>query len=280
MYLFCMPRAGLLLWLAFQQALCEYALRTLVVHTAVASLVSPMLDPTENFTLESQLTLTQTQSTILSTYIGTIGFFGVLGNSLVIITFRAQKTLQTSTNIFVCHLSACNLLLAMMDLIFSLPSALNHRWIYSLGLCNVFGWLYNYFCAMSLNTLAAISLDRYWVITKASTRSKISIRWAVFLILLTCIYTFLPTTPIFFAEGIFKKDLFHTGCYVKLDGKSIAGLLYTIFFAIFLVLVPFSTMVVCYSEIYTSLRRRSCNISIPNGRRRSSIFFSPLHWFE
>lgn len=236
-----------------------------------------MSNSTKNSTLESQLALTPTETTVLSTYIGAVGFFGILGNSLVIITFHAQKTLQTSTNLFICHLSVCNMLLAIMDLIFSLPSALNHSWVYGQELCNVFGWFYNYLCAISLNTLAAISLDRYWVITKASTRSQITIRFTLFLIFLTCLYTFLPTTPIFFAENIFEEDFFHTGCYVKLDGKSIPGLLYTVFFASFLVLVPFLTMVVCYSEIYSSLRRRSGNVSIYNERRKSLVFFSALH---
>ena len=235
----------------------------------------PVSNLTRNSTLASRVTLAE--SIVLTTYIGLVGFFGVLVNSLVINTFRTERTLQTSTNMFICCLSICNLLLALMDLIFSLPSALYHRWIYGLQLCNIFGWFYNYFCALSLNTLAAISLDRYWVITKFADGIKLTVRSALILIFLTCLHTFIPTTPIFFAEKIFEEDLFHTGCYVKLDTKSVPGLLYTVFFGLFLFLFPFATMLVCYTEIYSSLRKRSWNVPDQIRKRKTFLFFTTLH---
>ena len=234
---------------------------------------------TTNCTLESRMTLTQMEYAFLSVYIAFVGLFGVLGNSLVIHIFRAQKTLRTSTNAFICYLSVCNLFLAIMDLIFSLPSALSHRWIYGEKVCDIYGWFYNYLCAMSLNTLAAISLDRYWVVTKPSIDVKITIGRAKFLIFLTCLYTFLPTTPIFLAGDFFREGMFHSGCYVDLRGKHTLCLLYAVLFAVFLFFIPFATMVVCYYTIYTSVRQRRhyCSVSTRKKRGAKFLFFSTTH---
>ena len=227
--------------------------------------------------------LDDTHFAVISWYICLVGVLGFLGNSWVITAFFRYRNLRTSTNTFIVHLAGCDLLLAFMDLAFSFPSSLNHRWLFGSVVCETFGFAYHFLNAMSFNTLAVISLDRFWVITRPSFGAKITVKRAVFCVILTYFYTLVFTLPIFFGYVNFHEETYFTGCYLNFENRNIKTVTYSIIMALFLFSVPFGVMVYCYCSIFVSVRQRSRRNtrsvyrSTARNRKRSWKFTLP-HW--
>ena len=194
--------------------------------------------------------------TAISIYISLVGGLGIIGNVLVIAAFCNYRSLRTSTNTFILHLAVCNLVLALLDVIFSLPSSVSHRWVLGLMACRFYGLTYHFFCSVSLNTLAIISLDRYWVITKPSIGIKITIRRAVLCIGVSYLYTIIFMIPVFLQWMTFHEEAFYTGCYLNFAESSTKSMLYALLLGIFLFVVPFAVMIFCYGSIFASVRRK------------------------
>lgn len=211
---------------------------------------------------------------VISAYVCLVGLLGFVGNLWVIIAFCRYKNLRTSTNIFIIHLAGCDLFLAFMDLAFSFPSSMEHRWLFGTVACEVFGFAYNFLNAMSLNTLAVISLDRFWVITKPSFGAKITVKRAVMCVVITYIYTLLFTLPIILGWIGFHEETYFTGCYLNFEERDVRTLTYSIAMAVFLFLVPFAIMVYCYCSIFASVRKRGKR----NTSRKRSCKFTLPHW--
>lgn len=194
--------------------------------------------------------------TAISVYISLVGGLGIIGNVLVIAAFCNYRNLRTSTNTFILHLAVCNLVLALLDAIFSLPSSISHKWVLGLIACRFYGLTYHFFCSVSLNTLAIISLDRYWVITKPSIGIKITIRRAILCIAVSYFYTIIFMIPVFLQWMKFHEEAFYTGCYLNFAETTTKSMLYALTLGIFLFAVPFAVMMFCYGSIFASVRRK------------------------
>lgn len=216
---------------------------------------------------------------LISTYVFIVGILGFIGNLWVIVAFCRYRSLRTSTNIFIVHLAGCDLFLAFMDLAFSFPSSIKHRWLFGTVACEIFGFAYHFLNAMSLNTLAVISLDRFWVITKPSFGAKITVKRAVFCVVLTHFYTLLFTLPIMLGWIGFHEEIYFTGCYLNFDESDTRTLTYSIVMAVFLFFVPFVIMVYCYCSIFTSVRKRGKRSTrLKRSRAGNSNKFTLPHW--
>lgn len=209
-----------------------------------------------SFLNDSSYKLTEKELVAISVYISLVGGLGIIGNVLVIAAFYRYRSLRTSTNTFIVHLAFCNLILALLDITFSLPSSIRHKWVLGLIACRFYGLIYHFFCSVSLNTLAIISLDRYWVITKPSIGIKITIQRAVLCILVSYIYTIVFMVPVFLQWESFHEEAFYTGCYINYTDKSFKSLLNAVILGAFLFAVPFAVMIFCYGSIFTSVRRK------------------------
>ena len=236
---------------------------------------------TEYETHKTGLQLQDADFAVISAYICLVGGLGFLGNSWVITAFCRYRHLRTSTNIFIVHLALCDLLLAFMDLAFSFPSSMKRSWFFGRAACETFGFAYHFLNAMSLNTFAIISLDRFCVIAKPSFGAKITVKRAVLCVVLTYFYTLVFTLPIIFGWVRFDEQTYFTGCYLNFENRNMKSLTYSIVMTVFLFSVPFGVMVYCYCLIFASVRqrsrRRNRNKTLPWNRRQISKFTLP-HW--
>lgn len=101
----------------------------------------------------------------MSTFYSIICFLGLAGNLLVILTFFYFKRLKTMTDVYLLNLSFADLLFAL-----SLPFwAANSmaEWVLGLGLCKAMHTVYKVSFYSSMFLLSFISVDRYFVISKA-----------------------------------------------------------------------------------------------------------------
>lgn len=101
----------------------------------------------------------------MSTFYSSICFLGLAGNLLVILTFFYFKRLKTMTDVYLLNLSFADLVFAL-----SLPFwAANSmaEWVLGLVVCKAMHTIYKVSFYSSMLLLCFISVDRYFVISKA-----------------------------------------------------------------------------------------------------------------
>ena len=89
----------------------------------------------------------------------------ICGNLLVCVTVATNKKLQNCTNYFVVSLATTDLMLGCFVLPFSALNTLGSSWPLGYIFCNIYTSSDVMLCTVSILTLFAISLDRYFAIT-------------------------------------------------------------------------------------------------------------------
>lgn len=179
-----------------------------------------------------------------------VELFGLIENSLVLLTFFKSKQLRSATNIFVIGLCTADLLMIGLGCPFSIIAAFYGKWVFSEGICTLAGFLVYFFGLTQLYLLTAISVDRYIVITKPLQSAMITKRVAV----LSCVGCFVGGLfwSIFPLVGWSNYGLEAPGVFCGLD---IENMQFSFSLAIFCscFLFPFTTMSFCYYNIYATV---------------------------
>ncbi|NXX77582.1 AA2DB protein, partial [Urocolius indicus] len=96
-----------------------------------------------------------------------LALFTIAGNSLVILAVLSSRSLRAPQNLFLVSLAAADILVAALIIPFSLANELLGYWYFEKGWCEVYLALDVLFCTSSIVHLCAISLDRYWAVSRA-----------------------------------------------------------------------------------------------------------------
>ncbi|KAL6461928.1 hypothetical protein MHYP_G00300730 [Metynnis hypsauchen] len=91
----------------------------------------------------------------------------VSGNVLVVIAVFTSRALKAPQNLFLVSLASADILVATLVIPFSLANELMGYWYFGPVWCEIYLALDVLFCTASIAHLCAISLDRYWSITRA-----------------------------------------------------------------------------------------------------------------
>ncbi len=87
------------------------------------------------------------------------------GNLLVCVTIATNRKLRSNTNYFILSLATTDLLLGCVVLPFSAVITVNNKWPLGAAFCNIYTATDVMLCTVSILTLFAISLDRYFAVT-------------------------------------------------------------------------------------------------------------------
>ncbi|KAK3090771.1 hypothetical protein FSP39_014497 [Pinctada imbricata] len=151
---------------------------------------------------------------IIGIYITIVGITGIIGNSIVIWVFSTTRNLKTPSNMFIVNL-------ALSDLIFSAVngfplltiSAFNKRWMWGEIACTLYGFIGGLFGLMSINTLAAISFDRFLAISRPLQAARnMTKRKAFMMIVCVWIWSLAWAIPPIFGWGAYIPEGFQTSC--------------------------------------------------------------------
>uniref|UniRef100_A0A6I8NT18 Alpha-2C adrenergic receptor n=1 Tax=Ornithorhynchus anatinus TaxID=9258 RepID=A0A6I8NT18_ORNAN len=103
----------------------------------------------------------------LAAVVGFLIVFTVAGNVLVVIAVLTSRALRAPQNLFLVSLASADILVATLVMPFSLANELMAYWSFGRAWCDVYLALDVLFCTSSIVHLCAISLDRYWSVTRA-----------------------------------------------------------------------------------------------------------------
>ncbi|XP_056147968.1 alpha-2Db adrenergic receptor [Lampris incognitus] len=91
----------------------------------------------------------------------------IVGNVLVIVAVLTSRALRAPQNLFLVSLASADILVATLVIPFSLANEVMGYWYFGSTWCAFYLALDVLFCTSSIVHLCAISLDRYWSVTKA-----------------------------------------------------------------------------------------------------------------
>ena len=192
-------------------------------------------------------------------YLCIIGACGIIANSLVIFVFWKYPKLRTAANLFILNLAFCDLMLSILDNTFSIASTLYGKWLFGRAGCVSYGFFHYFFICCTVSTLAAISVDRFFFITRPSQTRAVQIitrRRALGILAIIYLYTLLFTFPPCVGWNSFVvEEHFFSGCYINYGDQKTSSVVYSVIAPLFLFLVPLTIMVYCYARIFVAVRR-------------------------
>lgn len=192
-------------------------------------------------------------------YLCMVGVCGVIANSLVIYVFWKYPKLRTAANLFILNLAVCDLMLSILDNTFSIASTLYAKWLFGRAGCITYGFFHYFSICCTVSTLAVISVDRFFFITRPSQARAVQIitrRKALGILAIIYLYTLLFTFPPCVGWNTFVEEaIFSSGCYINYGDQRTSSIVYSVIASFFLFLVPLIVMIYCYARIFVAVRR-------------------------
>uniref|UniRef100_A0ACB8EI80 Uncharacterized protein n=1 Tax=Sphaerodactylus townsendi TaxID=933632 RepID=A0ACB8EI80_9SAUR len=187
----------------------------------------------------------------------TVALVTLMGNVLVVLAVYTSRALRAPQNLFLVSLAAADILVATLIIPFSLVNELMGYWCFGPLWCSLYLSLDVLFCTASIMHLCAISLDRYWAVTRAArynlkrsprrVKCTIGVVWAI--------AAFVSLPPLFKSTSQAWKCQLHDDTWYVLASCTAS------FYA------PCLIMVAVYCRIYHVAKHRN---SIVLAARRAS----------
>ncbi|XP_074522052.1 alpha-2Db adrenergic receptor-like [Halichoeres trimaculatus] len=135
----------------------------------------------------------QVASVLIVLVVSVIILGTVVGNVLVVVAVFTSRALRAPQNLFLVSLASADILVATLVIPFSLANEVMGYWYFGSTWCSFYLALDVLFCTSSIVHLCAISLDRYWSVTKAVSynrkrtpsriKAMISIVWLISIVI-------------------------------------------------------------------------------------------------
>ncbi|XP_008325312.1 alpha-2Db adrenergic receptor [Cynoglossus semilaevis] len=183
----------------------------------------------------------------------------IVGNVLVIVAVLTSRALRAPQNLFLVSLASADILVATLVIPFSLANEVMGYWYFGSTWCAFYLALDVLFCTSSIVHLCAISLDRYWSVTKAVSynlkrtpkriKSMIAVVWVI-----SAIISF---PPLLMTKHDERECLLNDETWYILSSCLVS------FFA------PGLIMILVYCKIYKVAKQRSSTVFVAkNGLER------------
>ncbi|XP_069994914.1 uncharacterized protein [Penaeus vannamei] len=202
----------------------------------------------------STVPLLDTEGTVRIPCYVVIFLLGVVGNSLVIVTLLQNRKMRTITNVFLLNLAISDLLLGVFCMPVTLVGSLLRDFIFGAVMCRLIPYFQAVSISVSVWTLVAISLERYYAIcqplrsrgwqTLSHAYKIISIVWLLSLVAMAPIAALSKLLPIGSTNRHKCREMWPS---LHLERG------FTLFLGLGLLLVPLVIMVAAYSSITVSL---------------------------
>ncbi|XP_069507631.1 alpha-2Da adrenergic receptor-like [Ambystoma mexicanum] len=190
------------------------------------------------------------ETTLIMFAVITIIVSDLFGNVLVVVAVRTSRALRAPQNLFLVSLASADLLVGMVIIPFSLANEVMGYWHFGSVWCSLYLALDVLLCTSSIMHLCAISLDRYWSVTKAVSynleRTPRRIKGTIAILWLISAAISLP--PLFLAEHEHWECLLNDETWYVLASCTVS------FFA------PCLIMLLVYCRIYRVAKQRTSTL--------------------
>jgi len=166
----------------------------------------------------------------------------VVGNILVCTAVAIVRRLRTPSNLLIVSLAVSDLLVAVMVMPFATMYEVMGRWALGKAVCDMWTSLDVLLCTASILNLCAISVDRYFVITRPFqyAMKRTPVRMAAMILAVWVLSALISIPPLF----ISKAEYVVGQCMIS---QNFGYQLYATVGAFYL---PLSVMIVIYTRIY------------------------------
>ncbi|CAF1137839.1 unnamed protein product [Rotaria sordida] len=182
----------------------------------ISKLVSSTSISQSNVTLSAaDLTKTlipeQYQIILLSFAYGIITFLALIGNSSIIYIVICNRRMHSVTNYFICNLALSDCLVACFAVPFQFQAAALQKWVLPHFLCKLAPFVQILSVDVSIYTLVAVSLDRYYVMLHP-LKPKLSTKTAFIIFIIIWLIALGSSIPSLFFYNVYFIDDFGYQC--------------------------------------------------------------------
>lgn len=183
--------------------------------------------------------------------LGTIILLAMVGNVFVMAAVVLERNLRTVANYLVVSLAVADMMVATLVMPMAAVNEVSQRWFLGREVCDMWVSLDVICCTSSILHLVAISLDRYWAVTRIDYIHNRSGRLILAMIGASWGLALVISIPPLFTKrdrtgGSFSED----DCLISQD------LGYTVFSTVGAFYLPFIVMMIIYFRIFLAARDR------------------------
>ena len=214
------------------------------------------VDVNKTCSFETQLYIfdPRVQAVFIGLYV-IIFVVGVGGNLAVLAVVLGNKHMRTPINLYLVNLAAADLIICFTGPLLTPMSTYGLG--YGAALCRLLPSCMHVTVYMSTFTLTAIAVDRYWAVFYPFNAKNNSLTRTVLIVIFIDLLAIIFTTPYTWSLHL-VPDLIDVGkshCIAR--WPSGLKLVYPLFIIITQIVIPFVTIVICYTKIMTHLRQRA-----------------------
>lgn len=183
--------------------------------------------------------------------LGTIILLAIIGNVLVMAAVVLERNLRTVANYLVVSLAVADMMVATLVMPLAAVNEVSQRWFLGREICDMWVSLDVICCTSSILHLVAISLDRYWAVTRVDYIHHRSGKRILMMVGASWTLSLMISIPPLFLQKDPSYDPNKTGsCIINQDPG------YTIFSTVGAFYLPFIFMMIIYLRVFLAARRR------------------------
>ena len=175
----------------------------------------------------------------------------IIGNVLVIAAIVIEKNLQSVANYLIASLAVADLLVAVLVMPMAAVKEVSSQWFLGKEICDMWISFDVLCCTSSILHLVAISVDRYWAVTRADYIHNRPVRMIVLMIGLSWGISAVISIPPLFGWKDPENNPEETGqCVISQDWG------YTVYSTVGAFYIPLIIMIIIYLNVYRAARLR------------------------
>ncbi|XP_022789258.1 rhodopsin-like [Stylophora pistillata] len=181
----------------------------------------------------------------------------VLANFVVIVVVATKEKLHAPTYFYYLSLAVSDFILGVFCIPLVMAAFILHRWPIGNTLCQLYAVLISMSVNCSVVTLAIISVDRYFALSKpveSKAHLTLTKRRYKLIIVASWVHSVFWASGPLFKWGSTKLDEFTHTCKPDWGGEGLANKTYALCLAFFAFAVPVSAMIYAYYKIYRIAR--------------------------
>ena len=196
----------------------------------------------------------------------------IAGNFLVLMVVWRTSKLQEPNYFFLCSLSVADLLVGVIYCPLLIVTVIKQSWVLGNAVCLAHAVTICISCNASLMNLCAISVDRYYFITRPLRYTEIvtTQKTALAIVFVWLHSIFWAVAPLFgWGEYTFEEST--STCKPNFNGQGLLDKSYALGLALFCFLLPVLVMIFAYALIYKAARKQLRSIQLPGNAPNAGL---------